>query len=122
MSAGEAPIQPGSAAAERSRVIAIGVAVVGLIGMFVALLGWTGIAKDVDRVAGLPVWLIFVLGAVIVVGAAVFDLLAGTRSDVYVVPSGQLLTTTQFVLNKLAPWIVVALTVVGMVVIWLRHH
>lgn len=122
MSAGEAPIQPGSAAAERSRVIAIGVAVVGLIGMFVALLGWTGIAKDVDRVAGLPVWLIFVLGAVIVVGAAVFDLLAGTRSDVYVVPSGQPLTTAQFVLNKLAPWIVVALTVVGMVVIWLRHH
>lgn len=122
MSAGEAPIQPGSAAAERSRVVAIAVAVVGLIGMFVALLGWTGVAKDVDHVAGLPAWLIFAVGAVVVVGAAVFDLVAGARSDVYVVAPGQQLTTTQFVLNKLAPWIVVVLTVVGMVIIWLRHH
>lgn len=122
MTTGEAPIRPGSAAAERSRVVAIAVAAVGLVGMFLSLLGWTGVAKGVDRVAGLPAWLIFVVGAVVVVGAAIFDLVAGSRSDVYVVAPGERLTTTQFVLNKLAPWIIVALTVVGMLVIWLRHH
>lgn len=118
----DAPITPGSAAAERSRLIAISVAVVGLIGMFLALLGWTGVAKDIDRTAGLPPSLLFAIGAVVVVGAAVFDLAAGSRSDVYIVAPGQQLTTTQFVLNKLAPWIIVALTIVGMIIIWLRHH
>lgn len=113
---------PGSEAAERSRLVAITVALIGLVGMFVALLGWTGMAKDVDSTVGAPPWLVFVIGAVITVGAAVFDLAAGSRSDVYVVAPGQQLTTAQFVLNKLAPWIIVALTIVGMIVIWLRHH
>ncbi|HWC23780.1 MAG TPA: hypothetical protein VG502_15910 [Flexivirga sp.] len=113
---------PGSEAAERSRLVAITVALIGLVGMFVALLGWTGMAKDVDSTVGAPPWLVFVIGAVITVGAAVFDLAAGSRSDVYVVAPGQQLMTAQFVLNKLAPWIIVALTIVGMIVIWLRHH
>lgn len=118
----DTPITPGSAAAERSRLIAIAVAVVGLLGMFLALLGWTGVAQGADRAAGLPPWSVFVVGAVVVVGAAVFDLAAGSRSDVYVVAPGRQLTTTQFVLNKLAPWIIVALTIVGMVIIWLRQR
>lgn len=122
MTIDDAPVAPGSAAAERSRVIAVTVAVVGLLGMFVALLGWTGMMRDVGDTVGLPPWLIFVVGAVIAVGAAVFDLAAGTRSDVYTVPAGQRLTATQFVLNKLAPWIVVALTGVGMLIIWLQHR
>ncbi|GGB15889.1 hypothetical protein GCM10011492_02000 [Flexivirga endophytica] len=122
MSTQQVPVAPGSEAAERSRLVAITVAVVGLVGMFVALLGWTGVAKDVDSTIGLPPWLIFVVGAVVVVGAAVFDLAAGARSDVYVVAPDQQLTTMQFILNKLAPWIIVALTVVGMIAIWLRHH
>ncbi|WP_460599179.1 hypothetical protein [Flexivirga lutea] len=122
MSTDHVPVAPGSAAAERSRLVAIAVAVVGLVGMFVALLGWTGIAQGVDSTAGAPPWVIFVIGAVIVIGAAVFDLAAGSRSDVYVVAPGQQLTALQFVLNKLAPWIIVALTVVGMIAIWLRHH
>lgn len=122
MSTDDTSIAPGSAAAERSRIVAIAVAVVGLVGMFVALLGWTGIARDVDRTAGVAPWLVFVMGAVIALGAAVFDLAAGARSDVYVVVRGQQLTPAQFVLNKLAPWIIVALTVVGMIVIWLRQH
>lgn len=122
MSTEHAPIAPGSDAAERSRVIAITVAVVGLIGMFVALLGWTGMAKGSDSTVGIPPWSVFVIGAVITLGAAIFDLGAGSRSDVYVVPDGEQLTTTQFVLNKLAPWIIVALTVIGMIAIWLRQH
>ncbi|WP_446664462.1 hypothetical protein [Flexivirga sp. B27] len=122
MSTDQIPVSPGSAAADRSRLVAITVAVVGLVGMFVALLGWTGIAKEVDSTAGVPPWLIFVVGAVIVVGAAVFDLAAGTRSDVFVVAPGQRLSTLQFVLNKLAPWIIVALTVVGMIIIWIRQR
>lgn len=122
MSTDQMPVTPGSAAAERSRLVAVTVAVVGLVGMFVALLGWTGVAKDVDSTVGLPPWVIFAVGAVIVVGAAIFDLAAGARSDVYVVAPGEKLTTMQFVLNKLAPWIIVALTVVGMVIIWLRQH
>lgn len=122
MSTDQVPVRPGSPAAERSRLVAVAVAVAGLLGMFVALLGWTGIAQDVDSTAGAPPWVIFVVGAVIVLGAAVFDLAAGTRSDVYVVEPGHQLTTLQFVLNKLAPWIIVALTVIGMIAIWLRHH
>ena len=118
----DTPITPGSAAAERSRLTAVAVAVVGLLGMFLTLLGWTAVARDADNAAGLPPWLVFAVGAVVVLGAAVFDLAAGARSDVYAVAPGQQLTTTQFVLNKLAPWIIVALTVVGMVIIWLRHH
>lgn len=111
-----------SPAAGHSRLVATAVAVVGLIGMFIALLGWTGVAREVDRTAGFPPWLVCALGAVIVVGAAVFDLVAGTGSDVYVVPPGRQPTTMQFVLNKLAPWIVVALTVVGIIAIWVRYH
>lgn len=122
MSTEQAPLLPGSSAAERSRVIAIVVAVVGLVGMFLALLGWTGLMRDTDAVAGLGPWVLFVLGAVITVGAAVFDLAAGQRSDVYVVPEGQRLTAVQFVLNRLAPWIVVLLTLVGMLIIWLRYR
>jgi hypothetical protein len=90
--------------------------------MFIALLGWTGIAKDVDHTVGVAPWLIFAMGAVITVGAAVFDLAAGSRADVYVVPVDQQLTTMQFAFNKLAPWIIVGLTVIGMVAIWLRQH
>lgn len=122
MTIDDASVAPGSSAAERSRVIALTVAVVGLIGMFVALLGWTGMMRAVDHTLGMPPWLIFVVGAVIAVGAAVFDLAAGTRSDVYAVADGQRLTATQFVLNKLAPWIIVALTGVGMLIIWLQHR
>lgn len=122
MTTNQVPMAPGSEAAERSRLVAITVAVIGLIGMFIALLGWTGIAKGADSTAGAPSWLVFVVGAVIVIGAAFFDLAAGTRSDVYTVPPGERLTTGQFVLNKLAPWIIVALTLVGMIGIWLRHH
>lgn len=122
MTTDQVPMAPGDEAAERSRLVAITVALLGLVGMFIALLGWTGIAKASDSTVGAPPWLVFVVGAVIVVGAAVFDLVAGTRSDVYTVAPGERLTTTQFVLNKLAPWIIVALTVVGMIGIWLRHH
>jgi hypothetical protein len=115
-------VVPGSEAAERSRVVAITVALVGLLGMFIALLGWTGIAKEADSTVGVSPWLVFVIGAIIAVGAAVFDLAAGARSDVYVVAPGERLTTAQFVLNKLAPWIIVALTIVGMIVIWLQQR
>ncbi|MFC6705873.1 hypothetical protein [Flexivirga alba] len=122
MTTDQVPVAPGSEAAERSRLVAITVAVVGLVGMFIALLGWTGMAKSADSAVGAPPWLVFVIGAVITVGAAVFDLAAGSRSDVYAVAPGERLTTIRFVLNKLAPWIIVALTAVGMIVIWVRHH
>lgn len=112
----------GSEAAARSRLVAITVAVVGLIGMFIALLGWTGFAKSADSTVGASPWLVFIIGAVIAVGAAIFDLAAGSRSDIYAVAPGQRLTTTQFVLNMLAPWIIVALTIIGMIVIWLRYR
>ncbi|WP_265444832.1 hypothetical protein [Flexivirga meconopsidis] len=116
------PVLPGSDAADRSRVIAIVVALIGLVGMFVALLGWTGMMRDVDKTIGIPPWVIFVVGAVITVGAALFDLAAGSRSDVFAVAPGQQLTALQFTLNKLAPWIIVLLTLVGMLIIWLRYR
>lgn len=105
--------------AKQSRVRALLLAVAGLAGMFFALLGWTGKVKDVDKVWGANpvVWL--TLGLVIAVAAAIGDTLLGSRAD-FTQDTGRSSAGATFV-NRLLPWVIVVLTLVGMLVIQLRH-
>lgn len=112
---------PPSKASQRSKQLAIGLAVLGLIGMFLALWGWTGIQKDA-HVLGMSGWIPFVIGAVLALGAASADLALGARSDVYAFGPGERPTAWQLFVNKLAPWCIVLLTLIGMLVIWLRYR
>ena len=106
----------------RSRRTAIAVALLGLLGMFLTLMGWTGIQRDADTALGMNLWLPFVVGAVLTLGAALFDLAMGARSDVYAIASGQRAKGYQTFVNKFAPWVIVLLTLLGMLFIWLRDH
>lgn len=102
----------------RSRTNAIVLAVVGLVGMFFALLGWTGIARDVGKVWGANPTIWFVIGLLVTVAAAIADTVLGRRADFTQGSTGAGST----VLNRLLPWIIVALTLVGMIILWVRHH
>ena len=59
---------------------------------------------------------------VLTLGAALFDLAMGARSDVYAIASGQRAKGYQTFVNKFAPWVIVLLTLLGMLFIWLRDH
>lgn len=104
----------------RSRELAIGLAVAGLIGMFLALWGWTGIQRDA-HVLGLPGWIPFIIGLLLAVGAAATDLAMGARSDVYAFAPGERPTPWQTFANKFAPWLIVLLTLIGVLLIWLKY-
>lgn len=113
-------VLPGSDAADRSRGLAIGLVVLGLIGMALTLVGWTGHVRDADTVLGMTPMIPTVLGLVLALGAAVADAALGAKADVYAAVEGG--GAKAVLLNKLAPWIIVALTFVGMVMVWVRWH
>ncbi|MDE9366364.1 hypothetical protein PZ938_12200 [Luteipulveratus sp. YIM 133132] len=107
-----------------SRIRAILLAVAGLIGLFLALWGFTGMVREgVDTIAGMPPVLPFVVGLVIVVAAAVADTVLGRHADIFATPAGQTEAPGMLalVLNRLAPWIIVALTLIGMLLIWIKE-
>lgn len=112
---------PVSEPAERSRELAIGLAVTGLIGMFLALWGWTGIQKGTHAL-GMSGWVLFIIGAVLALGAASADLALGQRSDVYAYTPGVEPTGRQVFVNKFAPWVIVLLTLIGMLIIWMKYN
>lgn len=111
-----------------SRRMAITLLVVGLVGMFLSLWGWAAVVLTnsqwwTDRtVLGLSGWVPFVVGLVLVVGAAIADVLLGRRADVSQVAAGAQATTLQTLLNRLAPWILVVLTAIGVLLVWLRYR
>ncbi|YAL84180.1 hypothetical protein ACMYYO_05035 [Dermacoccaceae bacterium W4C1] len=104
---------------ESSQRAAIGLALVGLVGMFLALWGFTGLIRDVDKIAGMAPVLPLVVGIVLVLGAAVADAALGRNADFYAAGTGGV---WGFVVNRLAPWIVVLLTAIGILAIWLRYR
>lgn len=114
----------GSIDGKVSRIRAILLAVAGLVGMFLALWGFTGLARDVDKVAGMPPWIPLVVGLLIVVAAAIGDTVLGHHADIFQTPAGEREApgALAFVLNRLAPWIIVALTGIGMLLIWIKEH
>lgn len=116
-------VEEDEAARRASQGRAIALAVAGLVGMFLALWGFTGLVREVDKVAGMPPLLPLILGIVVVLAAAVADLLLGRAADVYGVEVGRSRAEGPLALvaNRLAPWIIVALTAIGMVLIQLRH-
>ncbi|AKU17466.1 hypothetical protein [Luteipulveratus mongoliensis] len=107
-----------------SRIRAILLAAAGLIGMFLTLWGFTGMVRDLDKIAGMPPVLPFVVGLVIVLAAAVADTVLGRQADMFQTPAGETEAPggLAFVLNRLAPWIIVALTLIGMLLIWIKDH
>lgn len=114
-------ILPDTAAAEQSRIRAYVLVGVGLLGMFLALWGWTGMQQDTSKLIGLSPTLIFVVGALLCVGAAVTDAALGAKADIMTTTPGTSSGPMALLLNKLAPWIIVALTLVGMLIIYLRN-
>lgn len=104
-------------AAGQARTNAILLAVAGLVGMFFALLGWTGMVRDVAKVWGANPTIWFALGLIIAVAAAIGDTVLGSRADFTQNRGG----AGHTVMNRLLPWIIVALTLVGMLVLQLRH-
>ncbi|KNX36654.1 hypothetical protein VV01_05020 [Luteipulveratus halotolerans] len=114
----------GSVDGRVSRIRAILLAVAGLIGLFLTLWGFTGMVRDgVDKIAGMPPVLPFVVGLVLVVGSAIADTLLGRHADVFQTPAGETEApgALALVLNRLAPWIIVALTLIGMLLIWIKE-
>lgn len=100
-----------------SRTRALMLALAGLVGMFFALLGWTGMVRDVAKVWGASPTIWFVLGLIIAVSAAIGDTVLGRNADFTQGRAGAGAT----VVNRLLPWIIVALTLVGMLVVKLSH-
>ena len=92
-------------------------AIAGLVGMFFALLGWTGMVTDATKVWGANPTIWFVLGLIIAVAAAVGDTVLGRHADF---TQGRA-DAGSTLLNRLLPWIIVALTLVGMLVVKLTH-
>ncbi|GAB3585863.1 DUF1129 domain-containing protein [Calidifontibacter terrae] len=115
-------ILPNTEAAKESQLRAIGLAVLGLIGMFVALWGWTGHVRSSDSVLGMNPWIVVVIGLVLCVGAAIADLALGNRADFSTSTPGTQQSGRALLVNRLAPWIIVALTLIGMLIIWLRYR
>lgn len=109
------PLTAREAAQARTRAIVLALA--GLVGMFFALLGWTGMVRDVDKVWGANPTIWFVLGLIIAVAAAIGDTVLGRKADF---TQGQAGAGSTLV-NRLLPWIIVVLTLVGMLVVKLTH-
>ena len=100
-----------------SRTRALLLAIAGLVGMFFALLGWTGMVTDATKVWGANPTIWFVLGLIIAVAAAVGDTVLGRHADF---TQGRA-DAGSTLLNRLLPWIIVALTLLGMLVVKLTH-
>lgn len=115
----ESVILPDTKAASRSRTKAIALALLGLLGMFLTLWGWAAMQKDTDKLIGMSPVVIFVIGALLCLGAAIADALLGAKADVV---HGAPQKGSALLLNKLGPWIIVALTLVGMLLIWVRNN
>lgn len=103
--------------AGQARTRAIVLALAGLVGMFFALLGWTGMVRDVDKVWGANPTIWFVVGLVIAIAAAIVDALLGRKADFTQGETGAAST----LVNRLLPWIIVALTLIGLLVVKLTH-
>lgn len=122
----EQPLSAG--AAKDSRAIAVVLLIAGLLGTFFALWGWTGVRKNAVTwwehytTAGMSPWIPFGVGLALVLLAAVADAILGRRSDVFQVAEGAEPTTLQTVANRLAPWLLVLITAVGILLIWLRYR
>lgn len=114
--------------ARSSRVAAIALLVAGLVGIFLALWGWAGVVLSSAQwwthrtVLGMSPWVAFVVGVVLVLGAAILDVVLGRRADVSQVAAGTEATPLQTLLNRLAPWILVVLTAIGVLLVWLRYR
>lgn len=114
--------------ARSSRAVAIVLLAAGLVGTFLALWGFAGVVLQNSQwwthrtTLGVSPWLPFVVGLVLVLGAAVVDVLLGRRADVSQVAMGAEATALQTFLNRLAPWILVVLTAIGLVLVWLRYR
>lgn len=102
-----------------SRLRALALAVAGLVGMFFALLGWTGMVRDASAVWGMKPLVWFVIGVVVAVAAAVADLVLGRRAD-FTQTAGRPSASATLV-NRLLPWLIVAFMLVGMLVVKLTH-
>lgn len=118
----ESVILPNTKAAAESRIRAIALAVVGLIGMFLTLWGWAEMLQDTEKVLGMSPVIPFVVGLLLVIGAAVADALLGAKADVITSAPGAAQKGMALVLNKLAPWIIVLLTGIGMIALFLRNR
>ncbi|MFC6713258.1 hypothetical protein [Branchiibius cervicis] len=124
--AAEQPLSTG--AAKDSRVIALALLVAGLLGTFLTLWGWTGVRKNAVTwwehytTAGMSPWILFGVGLALVVLAAIADAILGRRSDVFQVADGAEPTPTQTLANRLAPWLLVLITALGILLIWLRYR
>ena len=108
---------PNSAAqAAKSRTLAIALAVAGLVGMFFALLGWSAHVHERHLVwFGLPlVWT--TIGLLISVAAAAADSALGADADFTQNSRG----AGAKLANRFLPWIIVALTLLGMVLMSLK--
>lgn len=101
---------PSNAAASRSRALATGLAVAGLGGMFLALLGWSAHVHERHLVwYGRPmVWV--AIGIMVTVAAAAADAALGADADFTQGSRG----AGSKMMNRFLPWIIVALTFVGM--------
>lgn len=66
----------------------------------------------------------FVVGLVLALVAAVADTVLGRAADVFQAPAGEdgAPGGLAFVANRLAPWLIVALTLIGMLLIWIRYR
>lgn len=104
---------------KQSRTRALALALAGLLGMFLTLLGWTGHVRKLDTTWGVSPVVWIVIGAVIVLGAAIADAVLGARAD-FVGPSATPSGSATF-LNRLLPWVIVAMTAIGMVVVSVVH-
>ena len=72
--------------------------------------------------AGLSPWVPFGVGLALVVLSALADAILGRRSDVFQVTEGTQPTPVQTLANRLAPWILVLITALGILLIWLRYR
>lgn len=108
--------------ASQSRAVLL--AVFGLLGMFLTLWGFTAIAREVDTVIGLSPYIPLVLGIVIVLAAALADTALGRRADFIQAELGRSRAegAGATLVNRLAPWLIVLLTAVGMALIWIRYR
>lgn len=99
----------------RSRALASGLALAGLVGMFFALLGWTGHVHEYYKVwSVLPmVWV--AMGLLLSIAAAAADAALGSDAD-FTQGNG----AGARLVNRFLPWIIVALTFVGMAAISLK--
>lgn len=101
----------------KSRTRALILAVTGLVGMFLALVGATGLAQDAGVWGAKPaIWL--TLGLIIAVASAVADAALGARADFTTGAAAK--TRGAVIMNRFLPWIIVVLTLIGIAIILVR--